>query len=547
MTQMESVANYAAARAIDGATLSDGDIRYVEARSTDGDGGAGFFFWDSSATDADNDGTILKLTNTATGRLLRDHGNVINVKWFGAVGDGTTDDAPAVQDAVDTMGDGFTLLFPPSTYLLEGFQNHPTTSGSGIAVLFNGLNDIAVLGFGATLKQVTTRSVQGVLQFHECNNVRALGFHLDGFYSAPNESGTLYRASGDCDGLTFEGSIDGGNALAVFDESSGVNETNDKPKNTVVRGIARNAQYGINYIHAGEGHIFDIVTENVLRGVFFVGLKGCVGKIAANGSNGAFLNFSARNGDVIEDVDVTIAGQGLITPVRFKVSDDTECAIRRVRVSGMMEVSLGIGVHFDTLGNDDSVFEDIDLSDLLIRIIGATTNGECVKLPNDALGTIRRITLPRTLSTDRGGRTVVDLTHGGLTVEDIVIPQGWHYERDVAGTSGILIKATDTIAGMNIGAGDGIYAGTTTNPINLSGVTDLRIADVRVQGGGITYPSNPRRAVPVEELVISGSGSPVSSVTPAFVGQRYQDTATSSPRKIYEAIGTGAANWEALN
>ncbi len=551
MTQVTSVASYAAARAIDGATLTDGDLRYIEARATPSDGGAGYFFWNSSSADADNDGTVLKLTNTATGRLVRDRSNVVNVQWFGATGDGTTDDAASVQSAVDAMVDGNILLFPPATYLMEGYQNHPhpNNAASGIAALFDGLNEIAVLGFGATLKQVTTNSVQGVLQFHNCNNVRALGFHLDGVYDSGTgvQSGTLYRASGDCDGLTFEGTIDGGNALAVFDEASGANLTNDKPKNTEVRGLARNAQYGLNYIHTDAGHTFDVVVDTVLRGIFFVGVKSCVGKIAARGVTGSVLNFSLRAGDVVEDVDVTLVGQGVASPLRLKVSDTTECAIRRLRVSGTAELSGGVGIDIQGLGNAATVFEDLDFSDLTIRATSVSSRGECVKLPNNALGTLQRLTLPRNLATNVAGRSAVDLTHGGLTVADVVVPQGWHYERVAAGSSGILIKAASAISGMNVGAGDGVYSGTTVNPLNLSGVTNLRIADVRIQGGGIAYPTTARRTVPVEELVITGSGSPVSSVTPAFVGQRYQDTATASPLKIYEAVGTSASQWEVLN
>lgn len=43
---------------------------------------------------------------------------VVSVKEWGAVGDGVTDDADAVQMAVDNITSGQTLLFPPGVYLL---------------------------------------------------------------------------------------------------------------------------------------------------------------------------------------------------------------------------------------------------------------------------------------------------------------------------------------------------------------------------------------------------------------------------------------------
>lgn len=47
----------------------------------------------------------------------------INVKWFGAVGDGTTDDTAAIQSAIDAMPTGATLLFEGGTYLVQAEED----------------------------------------------------------------------------------------------------------------------------------------------------------------------------------------------------------------------------------------------------------------------------------------------------------------------------------------------------------------------------------------------------------------------------------------
>ena len=88
-----------------------------------------------------DDGTVVRLTTvtdqvgvgTATpastlkmqveGRariLLEDKGGeVFNVMAYGAVGNGTTDDAPAVNSAIAAAGGGAIIYFPPGTYLLR--------------------------------------------------------------------------------------------------------------------------------------------------------------------------------------------------------------------------------------------------------------------------------------------------------------------------------------------------------------------------------------------------------------------------------------------
>lgn len=48
----------------------------------------------------------------------------INVKSFGATGDGVTDDTQAIQDAIDSLVNGGVLLFPVGNYLISGSDSH---------------------------------------------------------------------------------------------------------------------------------------------------------------------------------------------------------------------------------------------------------------------------------------------------------------------------------------------------------------------------------------------------------------------------------------
>lgn len=80
-----------------------------------GDGAEGIFIWDPNSTENDNDGTIIKATSIATGRFKRVFDNIVNVKWFGAVGDGSTDDSAALQNAYNS---GYCTFTPEGIYII---------------------------------------------------------------------------------------------------------------------------------------------------------------------------------------------------------------------------------------------------------------------------------------------------------------------------------------------------------------------------------------------------------------------------------------------
>jgi len=83
--------------------LPDGAASYVDVGGylADGDGGGGRFYWDSTSTTADDNG-IVKAPDSApgTGRWIRLYDDTFNVKWFGAVGDGSTDDTTEFNNAM---------------------------------------------------------------------------------------------------------------------------------------------------------------------------------------------------------------------------------------------------------------------------------------------------------------------------------------------------------------------------------------------------------------------------------------------------------------
>lgn len=90
----------------------------VAGRAAAGDGGEGHFWYDPVSAVAAINGMVFTPA-AGGGRLLRFYDPVINVRWFGATGDGSANDAPAVQAAID-------------------FADNPTYAWAGAASLPNG-------------------------------------------------------------------------------------------------------------------------------------------------------------------------------------------------------------------------------------------------------------------------------------------------------------------------------------------------------------------------------------------------------------------------
>jgi hypothetical protein len=94
-------------------------------------GKEGHFYYDAADTvSPDNTGTVLVSSSGARFKRIVEDG-AVNVQWFGAAGDGVTDDAPAIQAALHAVPQaGGTLLFPPteSYYALGRRERHENGS-----------------------------------------------------------------------------------------------------------------------------------------------------------------------------------------------------------------------------------------------------------------------------------------------------------------------------------------------------------------------------------------------------------------------------------
>ena len=150
------VASIADLRALGTAGQANSPI-YVEGYYSPNDGGGGLFIWVSGNSTADNGGTIINPTaHVGVGRWVRSYVAPVDALWFGAKGDGTTDNttilstwlawcnsvfqsAKISQDPTVTSGNSNYKITGPLSAIILSFYMEPgtqlTPTGTGYTAL----------------------------------------------------------------------------------------------------------------------------------------------------------------------------------------------------------------------------------------------------------------------------------------------------------------------------------------------------------------------------------------------------------------------------
>ena len=118
--ELRAITNIAALRAL-AVPISQGEVRVVAGYHNIGDGGGGVFVWDAHSAAADNSGTIIGLSlSPLAGRWIRICSGPVNVKWFGATGNGRVDDTDAFERLIRSQAGptGQGIYLPHGEYLV---------------------------------------------------------------------------------------------------------------------------------------------------------------------------------------------------------------------------------------------------------------------------------------------------------------------------------------------------------------------------------------------------------------------------------------------
>lgn len=112
-------------------------LGYYEA--SDG-GGALYIIRSKKDGDVDDGGSIIVLNNGNVAELI--NSEIVNVKQFGAKGDGATDDTNCVQNALNK---GKTIIFPSGTYEINAVTTLKLTDRENIHIIINKDAEIKVI------------------------------------------------------------------------------------------------------------------------------------------------------------------------------------------------------------------------------------------------------------------------------------------------------------------------------------------------------------------------------------------------------------------
>jgi hypothetical protein len=130
-------------------------VAYLEARTTSGDGGEGIFRWNGNDLSAEvkkdtQSGIYVApdsdLTGTS-GAWVRLYGEAVNVHWFGAIGDGITNDTIAIQAALILALE--IKLTRGKVYAVDGtlYIKHDNVlfDGNGATLIQKGYNKLEII------------------------------------------------------------------------------------------------------------------------------------------------------------------------------------------------------------------------------------------------------------------------------------------------------------------------------------------------------------------------------------------------------------------
>lgn len=138
----------AALKAFPVAGLVAGYCINVNGYATGLDGGGGQFRYDPASVVAQDNGTVIQ-PNAGGGRWLRNYVGPVNVRWFGAKGDGATDDATAIQAVFSSFN---SILIPEDGNFVV---NTPITrSGGNVSIYLYGKISDRVAAFAGTTSDI---------------------------------------------------------------------------------------------------------------------------------------------------------------------------------------------------------------------------------------------------------------------------------------------------------------------------------------------------------------------------------------------------------
>lgn len=258
-----------------------------------GDGGGGSFYWDAASTEADNGGTIIKVTAVTTGRWKRIYSGAVDVKWFGAKADGVTNDRPFIQNAVDFLIEeaAGTLFFSTGIYILD--TSVLINCDSIPSIRFDGTSTQAMTSGGDLVGAIIKGTGDAMFTFTSSNITVGKGFAFT------------------CENLTF---ADSPATVALENNVGGYPARNFSVSNCTFKGVhtailsditASGLTTGIYVVEVTNCNIYDCTYAIYGKGQSAIGGLVVVGNTIEQNTNGIYTepisNGSLMGSCIISD------------------------------------------------------------------------------------------------------------------------------------------------------------------------------------------------------------------------------------------------------
>lgn len=202
-----------------------------------------------------DDSLVREEINSVNSQLahIENHLVTINVRNFGAIGDGVTDDTQAIQNAINSLDEyGGTIVFPKGEYIISGVKLKSDISIVGES----GFQSFGYSSINATVKIKSTGSY--IFDISGCKTVKLQGILFDGNSRMANG---LYAETDRCRGLNVsECKFYECNIAIGCDLSKTLNEAIIKDNqivycNTAITGIL-DSRIMNNFINANKRSIY---------------------------------------------------------------------------------------------------------------------------------------------------------------------------------------------------------------------------------------------------------------------------------------------------
>ncbi|MDF2659927.1 MAG: twin-arginine translocation signal protein, partial [Paenibacillus sp.] len=265
---------------------------------------------EASVTIPDADQIMFQYTGSSPERTVADKlREWISVRDFGAVGDGTANDAPAIQSAIDTAiaAGKKEVLFPPGTYKLEAaLSNTASVVFVGDNVQFSG-GTHRIIGLSAHEEQLAIRFRHNINVLSKGADPTGGADATDAFESAVTELLSKTSSRSDIFGANHEGNavieLPPGTFVLNADDPRLFSSTAIRTRGLVLKGAGRGVTKVLFKPTNNDGYLFynnDKWLHVHMEGITFIGDYAKNTNFMFSYSTGGAQNYTFHMCDFID-------------------------------------------------------------------------------------------------------------------------------------------------------------------------------------------------------------------------------------------------------